>query len=205
MTRATKKSIVVLASAALLLGLSACSAPAEPEPTTPAPEESTAETVTADLVDPAGDRVGTVEVREVDGGLEFAVDVDGLSPGFHAMHIHSIGVCEPDSPDPLNPANTGDFLSAGGHIGAGTSDHGSHAGDLPSLLVHDDGAGTLTAETAALTMAELLDEDGSAVMIHADEDNFANVPERYASDGPDETTLATGDAGGRVACAAFTK
>ena len=50
-----------------------------------------------------------------------------------------------------------------------------------------------------------LDADGSAVMVHALPDNFANIPpERYqqvnGAPGPDEMTMATGDAGKRVAC-----
>jgi Cu-Zn family superoxide dismutase len=37
-------------------------------------------------------------------------------------------------------------------------------------------------------------------MVHADRDNYANVPERYAPAGADEMTRNTGDAGGRIAC-----
>jgi superoxide dismutase, Cu-Zn family len=37
-------------------------------------------------------------------------------------------------------------------------------------------------------------------MVHASRDNYANIPERYAPGGPDEMTLNTGDAGGRIAC-----
>ncbi len=41
-------------------------------------------------------------------------------------------------------------------------------------------------------------------MIHADADNFGNIPTRYALPDnaavPDQQTLSTGDAGGRVAC-----
>ena len=62
------------------------------------------------------------------------------------------------------------------------------------------GAGSLTTVTDALTRADLTDDDGSAVMVHADRDNYANVPERYAAGGPDEMTRNTGDAGGRIAC-----
>jgi Cu-Zn family superoxide dismutase len=95
---------------------------------------------------------------------------------------------------------TGDFLSAGGHVGAGETDHGEHPGDLPSLYVAEDGAGSVTAVTDALTVGDLTDDDGSAIVVHAAPDNFANIPERYAPGGADEMTRNTGDAGGRIAC-----
>ena len=104
------------------------------------------------------------------------------------------------SPDPKDPAKIGDFLSAGGHVGADEADHGAHHGDLPALLVDSSGEGRLTVRTDAVTLADLQDDDGTALMLHADPDNLAHVPERYAPAGPDETTLKTGDAGDRVAC-----
>jgi len=158
--------------------------------------------LTARLVDPEGGEVGVATLTEVDGGTQVDVRVTGLPPGFHGFHLHGVGVCEPDSPSPADPSMTGDFLSAGGHIGAGESDHGEHAGDLPLLFVSESGTGTLTAVTGALTLDQVTDDDGSAVVVHADPDNYANVPERYAPGGPDETTRNTGDAGGRIACGA---
>jgi Cu-Zn family superoxide dismutase len=162
--------------------------------------EATTEGLTATLVDPEGTEVGTVRITEVEGGTQVSVRVTGLPPGFHGFHVHAIGVCEPDSANPADPSMTGDFLSAGGHIGAGESDHGEHPGDLPSLYVAESGAGSLTAVTDALTLDDLTDEDGSAVMVHSGRDNFANIPERYAPGGPDEMTRNTGDAGARIAC-----
>lgn len=155
---------------------------------------------TAVLLTPEGTEVGQVTFDEEDEGLEVSVEVTGLPPGFHGFHVHAIGVCEPDSANPTDPSTTGDFLSAGGHVGAGESDHGEHPGDLPSLYVAESGTGSMTAVTDALALADLTDDDGSAVMVHAERDNYANVPERYAAGGPDETTLNTGDAGDRIAC-----
>jgi len=156
--------------------------------------------LTATLVDPKGTEVGTVKFSEVEKGVQVSAQVTGLPPGFHGFHVHAIGVCEPNSANPSDPSVTGDFLSAGGHIGAGASSHGEHAGDLPSLFVTAAGIGSLTAVTDALTFADLTDADGSAVMVHALRDNFANIPERYAPNGPDEMTRNTGDSGGRIAC-----
>ena len=156
--------------------------------------------LTARLLDPGGAEVGTVTLAEEGSGTRVTVRADGLPPGFHAFHVHAVGLCEPDSPSPKDPSMTGDFLSAGGHLGAGESDHGEHAGDLPSLYVGESGTGELSAVTDGLTVADLTDDDGSAVMVHAGRDNFANVPERYAPGGPDQMTRDTGDAGGRIAC-----
>jgi Cu-Zn family superoxide dismutase len=165
-----------------------------------AAEQTDTGELTATLVDPEGAEVGTVTFEEVDEGTEVSVDVTGLPPGFHGFHVHAIGVCEPDSANPSDPSMTGDFLSAGGHVGAGESDHGEHPGDLPSLYVGESGAGSMTAVTDALALSDLTDDDGSAVMVHAGHDNYANVPERYVPGGPDEMTRNTGDAGARVAC-----
>jgi Cu-Zn family superoxide dismutase len=115
-----------------------------------------------------------------------------LAPGFHGFHIHTIGQC-------VRPA----FTSAGGHLKADGQNHGDHLGDMSSLLVKRNGTATLLLTTDRFTLADLRDADGSAVMIHAGPDNYANIPPRYAPAGPDQTTLDTGDSGARVACGAI--
>jgi len=67
-------------------------------------------------------------------------------------------------------------------------------------LVNADGTGEARFKTDRYDVANLFDADGSAIIIHASPDNFANIPARYAPTGPDATTLGTGDAGGRFAC-----
>ena len=71
---------------------------------------------------------------------------------------------------------------------------------MSSLLVKRNGTATLRLTTDRFTIADLRDADGSAVMVHAGADNFANIPPRYAPGGPDQATLDTGDSGARVAC-----
>ena len=204
--RGTLRTTFVAVAAAATL--TACTAAGEnqddpvinqTDATTPASDEDD-DGVEVTLFDADGGQVGTVQLEDEDGGLEVDVAAGGLPPGFHGFHLHAVGVCEPDSADPADPAKVGDFLSAGGHVGADEADHGQHHGDLPSLLIDSTGSGRLTASTDALTLDELMDDDGTAVMVHASPDNFAHIPERYAPDGPDEATRKTGDAGDRIAC-----
>lgn len=158
---------------------------------------------TAGLEDAGGESLGQVEFSEADQGIEVSIEAENMEAGFYGFHIHEIGECEPDSEAPDDPEDTGDFMSAGGHLAESDDvDHPDHAGDLPVLLVNEDGTGQMSVMTDRLDEDQLLDDDGAAVMLHSDPDNFAQVPERYL-DGestPDDDTLSAGDAGDRLGC-----
>jgi superoxide dismutase, Cu-Zn family len=146
-----------------------------------------------DLYDAAGTQVGFVKLSKQGGKVIVRGETEGLTPGFHGFHVHAIGQC------------VAPFTSAGGHYNPSGVGHGSHAGDMPSLLVLDDGTAEAQFATDNFTIGELYDADGSAIIVHAAPDNFANIPTRYQSTtegvfGPDSATLGTGDAGARVAC-----
>jgi Cu-Zn family superoxide dismutase len=138
----------------------------------------------------------TITVETVSGGI--------LTPGFHGMHIHTVGKCEANSVAPTGGAPA-DFNSAGGHYQApGHTGHPA-SGDLTSLQVRSDGSAKLVTTTDAFTAADLLAGQKTAIIIHADPDNFGHIPpEKYqqvnGTPGPDQATLDTGDAGKRVAC-----
>lgn len=145
----------------------------------------------ATLVDAAGKRVGVVRFQRPGKGraLRVTVSARGLSPGFHGFHVHTVGKCEGPT-----------FMTAGPHLNPTNAKHPGHSGDMPGLLV--DGAGRAEARftTDRFSLAQLRDADGSAAMVHGLPDNEANIPkDRYDPD-PDEMTLATGDAGPRIAC-----
>jgi Cu-Zn family superoxide dismutase len=156
--------------------------------------------VKVDLKDAAGSSVGVANFSKDGSHLRVTVDAHNLKPGFHGLHLHQVGKCEANSVAPTG-GPSGDFLSAGGHLQVGNVNSHPASGDLTSLEVRSDGSATLVTTTDAVTLDEIT---GRALIIHADADNFGNIPTRYLRAdgvaGPDDATLATGDAGGRVAC-----
>lgn len=222
-------SLRLLAAAALIVPVAAACAPNEPVATQPGTTppvwtgspppagqegegaESTAtatgETLTADLKTADGTSVATAEFVFSGGYATVTVKTTAsgqLTPGFHGMHIHSVGKCEPASVAPTGGA-PGDFNSAGAHFQVGGHSGHPASGDLSSLQVRADGSAMSVTTTDAFTAADLEAGTKTAIIIHEKADNFANIPpERYqqvnGTPGPDETTMATGDAGKRVAC-----
>lgn len=172
-----------------------------------------------------GDRIGVVEfwndaacvtrvVAKI-GQFNLEGEETGLTEGFHGFHIHSTGECDREAVD--GEGQTSPFFTAGAHWNPDERNHGNHRGDLPPLLATTAGLARANVLTDRFSINRLFDDDGSAVIIHADPDNLAHVPataadghERYHSHvddamGPDEATLATGDGGSRFACGIVTK
>ena len=176
-------------------------------PAMQAAPEMTLGTLTTVLRGPDGAQVATAKFEFANGFATVSLQTTSigvLSPGFHGVHIHKTGKCEPNSTAPTGGA-PGDFLSAGGHFQAPGHSQMPHSGDLTSLEVRKDGVGMLVTTTDAFTMDDLLTGEKTAIIIHAGADNFGNIPpDRYTqtngTPGPDETTMSTGDAGKRVAC-----
>jgi superoxide dismutase, Cu-Zn family len=170
------------------------------------PMAAASQTLTTVLKGPDGTQVATAKFEFANGYATVTLQTTSigvLSPGFHGVHVHSVGKCEPNSVAPTGGA-PGDFNSAGGHLHV--MGHAGHAsGDLSSLQVRGDGSGTLVTTTDAFTMEDLMAGAKTAIIIHAGADNFANIPpDRYnqvnGTPGPDDMTMNTGDSGKRVAC-----
>ncbi|MGV7637323.1 superoxide dismutase family protein, partial [Mycobacterium kansasii] len=77
---------------------------------------------------------------EKDGVVVIDVRVTGLPAGFHGMHIHEVGKCEPNSVAKNGaPGSATNFGSAGGHWQKpGASGH-PMTGDLVSVYVNANG------------------------------------------------------------------
>ena len=158
--------------------------------TTTAPAPTTG---VSTLRDASGRTVGTATITEApEGGVRFRVQVTGLPPGSHGIHVHAVGACDGSTATA--------FSSAGGHFNPNGKQHGRlnpegwHGGDLPNLVVTAGGSGMLDAISKLLTLngaqTTLFDADGSAIVVHANQDD-----ERTDS-GP----AGPGNSGARIAC-----
>ncbi|MGV0644617.1 superoxide dismutase family protein [Mycolicibacterium sp. XJ2546] len=208
MSKSKTAAAAALAAPLAIAMLSACDTQGADQETTspttsPAPDT---ETISTDLKTADGTTVAnaTIEFTDDFATITFETTEGGvLTPGFHGFHIHEFGRCEPNSVAP-GGGEPGDFLSAGGHLHMrGQSTDHPAAGDLTPVEVRSDGSARLVATTDEFTLEDLRTAQGSALMLHEQPDNFANIPPRYTVNGvpgPDAETLSTGDAGSRVAC-----
>jgi Cu-Zn family superoxide dismutase len=136
---------------------------------------------------PEGIKEVTVEMR-----------VTGLTDGKHAVHIHEVGACEPcgaagghHDPGPYGESRPD---SAGDDAPAKDINHPYHMGDLINLDVKE-GLGVMKHTTNRVTLSpgrlSILDENGSAFIIHTNPDTYCDH----------ESDLKKGCAGGsRDAC-----
>ena len=146
------------------------------------PLAATADIAAGAIFDADGAEIGTIRIVDEPSGMtSIMIEASGFDEGVRGVHLHETGTCE--APD---------FESAGGHIAGdmmhGVSvDGGPHPGDLPNAHVGADGMIMVEYFTDQITAADLLDDDGSAFIVHSGADDYESQP--------------SGDAGGRLACA----
>jgi superoxide dismutase, Cu-Zn family len=166
-----------IAPLCIVAGLTGCSPHQQPSTatssstaaSTPAPggQPLTAQLHTAD-----GRSVATATFAFANGFATITVKTTAdhiLAPGFHDMHIHAVGKCEPNSVDPMKPGALGDFLSAGMHYQAPGHTGEPMSGDLDPLEVRQDGAAYLVTTTDAFTKDDLLAGNKTAILLHGAE------------------------------------
>jgi superoxide dismutase, Cu-Zn family len=141
--------------------------------------------VTVKLQNGQGKSVGTAVLSKAANGVSIKLNVQSLSPGEHAIHVHQTAKCE--GPD---------FKSAGGHFNPDGKHHGlqnpegPHAGDIPNFIVDIKGRSKATVVAPNVTLEDgphsVFTGGGTALVIHAK--------------GDDGKTDPAGNAGDRIAC-----
>jgi Cu-Zn family superoxide dismutase len=154
-------------------------------PATSQPSGMSSVNATAKLADANGRSVGEALLQQTPHGVLIRVELRDVSPGVHALHIHEVGRCDAPS-----------FESAGPHFAPSGQKHGflhrdgPHAGDLPNVAVPSTKQETVEHFVAGVTLdagpRSLLDANGSAIVIHARQDDYTSDP--------------AGNAGDRIAC-----
>jgi Cu-Zn family superoxide dismutase len=188
------RSIIPYAGlAALIAGALPAGAQTPAAPVTPAPSAAaqtqpallpTVETV---ILDNKGEKIGTLSVK---GGphatiARLTIQPGGLPPGWHGTHFHAVGDCSDPAKYELSKAHVNHTTAKHGLL----NPEGPDEGDLPNLFVAQDGSASAEMSTRTLIDGKdgLRDTDGSALIIHANQD--------------DHTTQPIGGAGARIACA----
>lgn len=130
---------------------------------------------------------GAVTLMPAPKGVLVRIEASGLTPGWHAMHFHAKADCSDAA-----------FAAAGGHVhdaSVTTPVHGllnpaaNDQGDLPNIYAGADGKAMAQVFTTLTTLAALRDADGSALIVHANTDDYMTQP--------------IGGAGARIGCAAI--
>ncbi|WP_052764044.1 superoxide dismutase family protein [Microvirga massiliensis] len=146
------------------------------------------ETRQAQLIGAHGKPIGTVVLRGSANAtiVRITVEPGGLAPGWHGVHFHMTGDC----------SDIGEFMRARGIVDHVVKSHGllhpagPQEGDLPNIYANPDGSANAEMSSHAVRMlgqTGLVEGDGSALVIHAQED--------------DHTSQPLGNSGARVACA----
>jgi len=145
-----------------------------------------ATTATAALKNIDGAVIGAANITQTPHGVLVHIKVSDLPAGAKGVHFHSTAHCA---------ADTG-FKSSHGHHGEGKGAHGllnaagPGKGDLGNIYVGENGVGEMQFFKTDVFLNSgdlpLLDDDGTAIVIHAEED--------------DQVTQPIGGAGARIVC-----
>lgn len=145
------------------------------------------DSATANFINTEGRTLGDVDLTQIESGVLVSARASRLPPGEHGFHFHETGECGPKTA----------FKSAGDHYAPGGRKHGldtaggPHAGDMPNQIVDEHGNLRVNLLNTRVSLtggdAPLLDDDGSALVVHAGADDYRSQP--------------SGDAGDRIACA----
>ncbi|MGM8211952.1 superoxide dismutase family protein [Virgibacillus sp. W0430] len=130
---------------------------------------------TVNMYNTDGDMVGTAKLSETPDGINIKLKLEGLTPGFHGIHVHEYPKCE--GPD---------FISAGNHFNPDGKEHGlmhpkgAHLGDLPNIEADASGIVDIELMLAEATLLDgkqsLLKGEGTSLIVTKDPDDGMSQP-----------------------------
>lgn len=116
--------------------------------------------------------IGTVSFSDSQHGLLIQPNLSGMQPGPIGLHVHQNPSCAAAS-------DGAPGMGAGSHydpMGKGTHEgpYGDgHLGDLPVLVVEQDGTVSIPSLAPRLSLRDL---QGRSLMVHAGKDNYGSSP-----------------------------
>ncbi len=142
---------------------------------------------TAKLIDLQRNVIGRADFRATTHGVLIEIEAHGLTPGPHAILLHSTAACDPATQfTSAGPVFSFDSERPHGYFAKG----GPRAGDLPNQFAAADGTLHGSIATTAITLGNgaksIFDRDGVSIIVHAKGDDYLSQPD--------------GHAGARVAC-----
>ncbi|MBO1005012.1 superoxide dismutase family protein [Pseudogracilibacillus auburnensis] len=142
--------------------------------------------IKVDMYNTTGDMVGTANLTEDPKGVKIKLKLEGLTPGFHGLHIHEVAKCEQP-----------DFKSAGNHFNPENKKHGllhpkgAHLGDLKNIEADHNGAVDVDVLAPDATLLKgsnksLTDQGGTSLIVTSEPD--------------DGMSQISGNSGDRIIC-----
>lgn len=145
------------------------------------------------IINNKGEEIGFAKYTQGSEGVLIDINITGLPGGKHGMHFHEVGNCDDHE----------HFKNAKGHIMPTGKPHGylhpegPHEGNLPNLIVNKYGEAHVELYSDLVSInghggkPALLDDNGSTLMIHINEDDHFSQP--------------IGGSGARIACGVVEK
>ncbi|GAA0500204.1 superoxide dismutase [Cu-Zn] [Salinibacillus aidingensis] len=143
-----------------------------------------------DMYNPDGDSLGKATLAEDPNGVKITLNLSGLKPGLHGIHVHEFPKC--DGPD---------FKSAGNHLNPDSKLHGlmhpegPHLGDMPNIEADPDGK----LSDVEVTVQEATLKDGKKSLLKGEGTSLIITEEQ-----DDGITQPAGNSGKRMACGKIT-
>lgn len=148
---------------------------------------STRSRAVARLIGLDGREIGTARFQQVARGILIEIEARNLTPGAHAVMIHTSAACDPKKqfmtagPDlDSDPPRPHGYLVTGG----------PRPGDLPNQFAGADGVLHASLFTNYFSLGNgkksIFDRDGASIILHAKGDDYLTAPD--------------GNSGARIAC-----